>query len=67
VYNRLSQYFQTNIVLVPEQFDFRKGLTTNNTAFKLSDNVLNSINQKMHAGGIFCHLAKTSDCVNHKR
>jgi len=30
------------------------------------DSVFNSINQKMHVGGIFCNLAKAPDCVNHE-
>jgi hypothetical protein len=47
----------TNNILVPEQFGFRKCLSTENAAFKLTDNVLKAINQKMHVGGIFCdHL-----------
>jgi hypothetical protein len=29
-------------------------------------NVSESINQKMHVGGIFCDLAKASDCVSHE-
>jgi hypothetical protein len=57
VYNRLSHHMHTNI-LVPEQCDFRQGKST--------DNVLKSINQKMHVGGIFCDVAKAFDCVNHE-
>jgi hypothetical protein len=34
-------------------------------AFKLTDSVSKSINQKMDIGGIFSDLAKTFDCVNH--
>jgi hypothetical protein len=30
------------------------------------DSVFNSINQKMHVGGIFGNLAKALDCVNHE-
>jgi hypothetical protein len=28
--------------------------------------VSTSINKKMHVGGIFFHLAKAFDCVNHE-
>jgi hypothetical protein len=52
----------TNNILVPEQFDFRKGVSTEDAAFKLTDNVLKSINQKMHVRGILCDLAKAFDC-----
>jgi hypothetical protein len=53
MYNRLSHHMHTNNILVPEQYGFRKGVSTADTAFKLTDNVLKSINQKMHVGGIF--------------
>jgi hypothetical protein len=36
MYNRLSHYLQTNNILVPEQFGFRKGISTENAAFKLT-------------------------------
>jgi hypothetical protein len=47
-------------------FGFRKSVSTEDAAFKLIDNVLKSINQKMHVGGIFCDLAIAYDCVNHE-
>jgi hypothetical protein len=56
----------TNNILVPEQFGFRQGKSTDNAAFKLTNSILKSINQKMHVGEIFCDLAKAFDCVNHK-
>jgi hypothetical protein len=56
----------TNNISVPVQFDFGKGLSAENAAFKVTDNVLKAINQKMHVGGIFCDLAKAFDCVNDK-
>jgi hypothetical protein len=64
MYNRLSHYLQTNI-LVPEQFGFRKGISSENRASKLIDSVLKSLNQTVDVGGIFCDLAKPFDCVNH--
>jgi hypothetical protein len=62
----LSNHMQTNNILVPEQFGFRQRKSTNNAAFKLTDIVLKSVNQKMHGGGIFCDLAKAFYCVNHE-
>jgi hypothetical protein len=43
---------QTNNIQVPEQFGFRKGISSENAVFKLTDSVLKSINQKIHVGGI---------------
>jgi hypothetical protein len=56
----------TNNILVPEQFGFRQGSSTENAAFNLTDSVLKSINQKMQVEGIFCDLAEASDCVHHE-
>jgi hypothetical protein len=36
-YNRISHYLKANNILVPEQFGFRKGIFTENAAFKLTD------------------------------
>jgi hypothetical protein len=66
VFLKVSHYLQNSIILVPEQFGFRKGISTENAAFILTDSILNSINQKMHVGRIFCDLAKAFDCVNHE-
>jgi hypothetical protein len=65
-YNRLSHYFQANNILVPEQFGFRKGISPENAAFKLTDSALKSLNKKMHVGGIFCDLAKAFSCVSNE-
>jgi hypothetical protein len=66
VCNRLNHHMQNNTILVPEQFGFRQGKSTQSAAFKLTESVLIYINQKMHGGGIFCNLAKAFDCVNHE-
>jgi hypothetical protein len=44
MYNRLSHYLQTNNILLPEQFVFRKGISDENAAFKLTESVLKSLN-----------------------
>jgi len=46
VYSKLSHHMHTNNILVPEQFGFRQGSSTENAAFKLTDSVPKSINQK---------------------
>jgi hypothetical protein len=60
IYNMLSHYLQTNNILVPEQFGFRNGISTENAAFKLTDSVLTSLDQQMHGGGIFLTWLKPS-------
>jgi len=66
MYCKLSQYLQTNNILAPEQYTFRKGKSTDDAAFRLTDSVLKSLNQKLYVGGIFCDLSKAFDCVNHE-
>jgi len=63
---RLSQHLHTNNILVTEQYDFRKGISNEDAAFRLTNRVFKSINQKMHVGGIFYDLAKAFDCMNHE-
>jgi hypothetical protein len=52
--------------LFPEQHGFRKGISTESAAFRLTDSVFKSLNQKIHVGGIFCDLAKAFDSANHE-
>jgi hypothetical protein len=65
MYSRINQHMHCNNILVPEQYGFRKGISTEDSAFKLTDSVLKYIDQKKHVGGIFYDLAKAFDCVNH--
>jgi hypothetical protein len=62
MYNRLSHHMHTNNILIPEQFGFRQGKSTDNAAFKLTNSVLKSVNRKLHVGGMFCDSAKAFDC-----
>jgi hypothetical protein len=66
MYSRWSQHLQTNSILAPEQYAFRKGTSTEDAAFRLTDSVLKSLNQKLYVGGIFCDLSKAFDCLNHE-
>jgi hypothetical protein len=63
MHSRLSQHMNINNILVTEQYSFRKGVSYDNDAFRLTDSVFKSINQKMIVGGIFYDLAKAFDCL----
>jgi len=63
--NRLSQHLHTNNILVTEEYCFRKGISTEDVAFRPTVSIFISIKQKKHVGGIFCDLAKAFDCVKH--
>ena len=46
VHSRLSQHLHTNNILVTEQYSFRKEISTEVAAFRLTDSVFKSINQE---------------------
>jgi len=50
---------------VGNQFGFRKGTATENAIFKLTNEILNALNNKTMAGSIFCDLEKAFDSVNY--
>jgi len=62
---RLTEHFNTNKLLVENQFGFRKGIATEDAIFKLTNEILNALNNKAMAGSIFCDLEKAFDSVNH--
>jgi hypothetical protein len=51
MYNRLSHHLHANNVLVPEQFRFMWGISTEHAFWR---------------GGIFCDLAIAFDCLNYE-
>jgi hypothetical protein len=50
---------------VDEQFGFRTSSSTEKASYKLTDKILNVLNNRMMVGGIFYDLQKAFDCVNH--
>ena len=66
MHNRLTQHLHTTNIMVTEQNDFRKGISTENAAFRLTDSVFKYINQKMHVWEIFHDLAKSSNWENNE-
>jgi len=58
LYIGLTEHFHSNKLLVGNQFGFRKGVTTEDAIFNLTNEVLNALNNKTMAGSIFCDLEK---------
>ena len=44
-------------------FGFRKGIATEDTIFKITNKILNALNNKTMAGSIFCDLTRAFDSV----
>ncbi len=65
IFSRLTHYLRDNHILAKEQFDFRNVLSTDSASFKLINDVLTSLNNKLLVGGIFCDLQEAFDCVDH--
>jgi hypothetical protein len=65
IYSRLLQHVTINNILVEKQFGFRTSSSTDKASYKLTDEILNALNNRMMVGGIFCDLQKAFDCVNH--
>jgi hypothetical protein len=61
IYDRLLQHIEAKNILATEQFDFRLGASTEKASFRLTDEILKSLNTRMMTGGIFCDLCKAFD------
>ena len=61
LYNRLIDHRKNNFLLNPQQFGFRKNLSTDNAIFSLTHEILKALNSKMVVGSIFYDLEKAFD------
>jgi len=59
----LSQCLCAYNILVTELYGFRKGISTEDAAFRLANSVFKSDNQKMYVGGFFCDITKVLDTM----
>jgi retron-type reverse transcriptase len=66
LYIRLTEHFYNNNLFAENQFGFRKGLATEDAIFKLTNKILNTLNNKMMIGSVFCDLEKAFDTVSHE-
>ena len=60
IYERLLKHIETNNILAVEQFSFRTSSSTEKASYKLTDNVLNALNNRMKVGSIFCIIQEVS-------
>jgi hypothetical protein len=65
IFTRLTRHFNDNHILAKEQFGFKNESSTDSASFKLINDILTSLNNKLLVGGIFCDLQKAFDCVDH--
>jgi hypothetical protein len=65
IYSRLFEHRNINNILDNNQYGFRINSSTEKASFKLTDEILKSMNNKQLAGWIFCDLQKAFDCVSH--
>ena len=65
MYNRLSNFLETNNLLSPQQFGFRKSHSTVHPLTLFVNQISNALNKKTHAIAIFCDIKKAFDTVQH--
>jgi hypothetical protein len=51
--------------LTTEQYGFRNNSSTEKASFKLINEILLALSNKLTVGGLFCDLEKAFDTVNH--
>jgi hypothetical protein len=47
-------------------FGFWENLSTEKALFNFTEEILGTLNNKMHVGGVSCDLTTAFDCVNHE-
>jgi hypothetical protein len=53
IYNRFLQHIEANNILTTEQFGFRSGASTEKASYRLADQILKELNNKMMVGVFF--------------
>ena len=65
MYNRLSNFFESNLILSPTQFGFRKNMSTEDAIISLTKSLYSSLNNKYHSISVFIDFQKAFDTINH--
>ena len=65
IYKRLYFFLNVNNLLIPNQFGFRKGYSTDYAIIQLLDKITESFANKEHIIGVFMDLSKAFDTIDH--
>lgn len=63
---RMSNFCEKHDILIPNQFGFRKGYSTESALLKQKELILQGIEQKLFTLGIFVDFSKAFDRINHR-
>jgi hypothetical protein len=67
MFARIIDYLTLHKIILPEQFGFRKGCSTELACFDFIKDVTEAINAKLPVMSIFLDMSKAFDCVNHTK
>ena len=67
VHAQLSSFLETEKLISPFQFGFRKGKSTEHAAITLLDNIRDLIDQGNVVGACFLDLSKAFDTLSHAK
>ena len=66
MYNQLYDFLDKHNILYRYQFGFRKGHSTEQAIFEITDTLKKAMNKKLVTCGVFLDFSKAFDTVNHK-
>ena len=65
VYNQLYDFLEKHNILYRNQFGFRKGHSTEQAIFEITDTLKQALDKKLVTCGVFLDFSKAFDTVNH--